>query len=150
MEEVIRKHGGTVKVKRMEPEKGLDLGDALGFTIPVFSKKALDCLLPLIENNIEILKLDFDGGDFYAINVTKVINAINYEKSKYKTFRDGRRIVLFNKYAFEPEIVIGISIFKIIDEPCRFAFVSDEFKEIVEKNKLKGFEFKLVWDSEEN
>lgn len=30
----------------------------------------------------------------------------------------------------------------------RYAFVSDEFKQTVEKNNLLGFKFKLVWDSE--
>lgn len=39
-------------------------------------------------------------------------------------------------------------MFKILDEKTRYAFVSDEFKQTVEKNNLLGFKFKLVWDSE--
>ena len=57
--------------------------------------------------------------------------------------------MLFQKYAFKSEEELrGHHIFKIIDEPTRRAFVSDEFKKCVEDNKLTGFIFKLVWDSE--
>lgn len=41
----------------MEPEKGLELSDAPGFTIPVFSRRAWECLEPLISKNVEILPL---------------------------------------------------------------------------------------------
>ena len=44
--------------------------------------------------------------------------------------------------------VYDVSMFKILDEKTRYAFVSDEFKQTVEKNNLLGFKFKLVWDSE--
>lgn len=136
-----------IKVKRMEPEKRLELGDAPGCTFPVFSKKAIKCLEPLIRNNVEILPLDFDEGEYFGINVTTVLDAIDYEKTVYKTFRDGKRILAFKKYAFIPEVVMNTPIFKISDEKTRYAFVSDEFKQIVENNDLKGFKFVLVWDS---
>ena len=76
------------------------------------------------------------------------MDAIDYEKSVYKTFRDGKRILAFKKYAFIPEVVMNTPIFKISDEKTRYAFVSDEFKQIVENNNLKGFKFVLVWDSD--
>ena len=132
-------------VKRMEPEKKLDLGDAPGFNIPVLSKKALDCLLPLIKENTEILPLIFDENDFFALNITTVLDAVNYSESVYKTFRDGKRIMAFEKYSFIPEKVSGIPMFKIIDEKTRYGFVSDEIKRIVEDNNLNGFDFELVW-----
>ena len=48
-----------VQVKRMEPEKGLELSDAPGFTIPVFSRRAWECLEPLISKNIFSCLLSF-------------------------------------------------------------------------------------------
>lgn len=55
----------------------------------------------------------------------------------------------FQKYAFRTcEELLNNNIFKIIDEPTRRVFVSDIFKETVEKNNLSGFKFKLVWESE--
>ena len=49
---------------------------------------------------------------------------------------------------FLPTVIEDVSMFKILDEKTRYAFVSDEFKQTVEKNNLLGFKFKLVWDSE--
>ena len=138
-----------IPVKRMEPDKGLKLSDAPGFAFPVFSRRALQCLKPIISKNVEILPLDFDEQEYYGINVITVLDAIDYEKSIYKTYRDGKRIMAFKKYAFVSDIIKGNAIFKISDEKTRYAFVSDEFKQIVENNYLLGFKFRLVWDSEE-
>ena len=139
-------HWSPLHVARMEPEKGLPLSDAPGCVFPVFSRHALGCLKFLIESYIEILPLDFDEGDYLGINVTTVLDAVDYEKSIYKTFRDGKRIMSFKKYSFIPSVVDGVPIFKITDEKVRCAFVSDAFRDIVEKNKLTGFLFRQVWD----
>lgn len=138
-------------VKRMEPEKKLELSDAPGFSIPVFSKKALIILRPLIQNSIEELELQFQEEEYYGINVTTVLNVIDYAKSKYKMYSDGKRIMAFQKYVFRScDELSNYNIFKIIDEPTRRAFVSDSFKHTVEKNDLSGFKFRLVWDSEQD
>ena len=97
------------------------LSDAPGFTFLVFSRRALECLEPLISENVEILPLDFDG----------------------------KRIMAFKKYVFLPNVIESVSIFKISDEKTRYAFVSNEFKQTAEKNNLLGFKFTLVWDSEQ-
>ena len=136
-----------LRVMRMEPEKGLELSDAPGFILPVFSRRALDYLKPLIAPHVEVLPLSFDEGEFFAINVITVLDAVDYQNSVYKTFRDGKRIMSFKKYAFHESIVAVVPIFKISDERVRYAFVSDEFKQIVEQNKLTGFVFRLVWES---
>ena len=137
-------------VKRMEPEKKLELSDAPGFIIPVFSKKALEILFPLVQNSVEVLELEFPEKEFWGINVISMLDVIDYSKSKYKTFSDGKRIMAFQKYAFRMcDELVSNDIFKIVDEKRRRAFVSDRFKETVEKNNLSGFLFKLVWDSEQ-
>lgn len=69
-----------IKVERMYPEKRLELGDAPGFSyFPVFSNKALDVLLPLIRDHVEVLPLDFAEKPLFGINVTTVLDAIDYE-----------------------------------------------------------------------
>ena len=55
----------------------------------------------------------------------------------------------FEKYSFKPEVVENVHIFKLKDSPVSTFFVSDTFKKVVEENNLTGFNFKLVWDSEE-
>lgn len=63
----------------------LELSKAPGFTIPVFSKRALECLESLISKYVEILPLDFNKKEYLVINLITVLDAIDYEKSSYKT-----------------------------------------------------------------
>lgn len=138
-------------VQRMEPKKKLPLSDAPGFTIPVFSKKALEILQMYLQDSAEILDLVFDEGDYYGINVIAVLDVVDYERATYINFNNSNRIMVFTKYAFrECDELKKHNIFKIVDEPRRGPFVSEEFKEAVEKNKLTGFKFELVWDSEQS
>jgi hypothetical protein len=126
-----------------------ELGNAPGFLphIPIFDKKAVEAVKDLIAGSAEVLPLICREGEFYAINITQVLNCIDYEKADFETFSDGKRIMMFNKYAFIENIVKGKHIFKIIDAPRSRPFVSDEFRQRVIMNDLKGFDFELAWDS---
>lgn len=58
--------------------------------------------------------------------------------------------MVFQKYSFRKcKKLLKYHIYKIIDEPTRRAFVSDDFKQLVEESNLTGFIFKLVWDGNE-
>lgn len=116
--------------------------------IPIFDELAILTLKDLLNDSTEILPIKYSEGNYFIINIIDVINCIDYKKSEYKTFRDGKRIMRFIKYEFIENIVKDKHIFKIIDEPTRRPFVSDEFKRRVEESGLTGFKFELVWDSE--
>ena len=74
---------------------------------------------------------------------------INRTKSKRIPCDDKQRILVFERYAFRESLELRQHhIFKIVDEPQRWAFVSDTFKSIVESKGFTGFIFRLVWDSE--
>ena len=128
-----------------------ELGDYPSFSLPVCSKNAVTILSKEITGCLEFLpvityfKCD---SQFFIMNVIKVISAIDYSRSQYKCFRDGKRILAFQKYAFIEDVVKDKIIFKTADEKLSSPFVTQAFIDIVVKNKLKGFKFKLVWDSE--
>ncbi len=136
-----------IRVKRLYDR---EFGNTLSLTpnLPVFDKEAVNILGNLINEFGEILPLSFVDGEFYAINVIEVLDCINYDEAEFDMYEDGSRIMCFNKYAFNESAVKGKHIFKIIDEPRRSPFVSDEFKERVLASGLTGFKFSLVWDSE--
>lgn len=136
-----------LQVRRMY-DRDFSNTPGLSSHIPVFDKKAVEVLKDLLEGYAEILPLECQEGEFYAINVIEVLDCIDYDKSDFKTFRDGKRIMRFKKYEFKKQIVEGKHIFKIVDEPLRRPFVSDEFRQRVIDSKLAGFVFELVWDSE--
>lgn len=133
-----------VPVKRMYMREFSDT-PGLSPHIPVFSEKAASVLNGFLEGNAEMLPLDCADGIFYAVNVTAVLNCIDYQRSKYKTFRDGKRIMRFMEYAFDAKKIEGVHIFKIKDEPLKRPFVSEEFKKTAEENCLTGFRFELAW-----
>lgn len=148
-------HKGTYwnwKKLKMVKDDELPLSDTLGsdIGIPIFSKKAVDVLMPLIKKHVRINQLNFEE-EYYAVHVKTILKAINYEKSEFIRFDNSKRIMRFTKYSFKLEKVRGIPIFRVIDDKTSgYPFVSDEFKKLVEENHLTGFEFKLVWDSEED
>lgn len=149
-----RMHKNTwkpLKIKRMEPKKKLPLADVSGFFfIPAFNQRAVNALLPLIANSVELLELDFSKKQYFGINVINVLDVIDHVNSKFTMFSDQKRILTFEKYAFRMcNEIKEAHIFKIVDKPLRIIFVSDEFKRVVEETGLTGFKFELVWDSEE-
>lgn len=153
--EYIQSFNGTKKKENWNPIKVMRVYDrvfsntpGLSPHIPVFDKESITILRDLIIGNAEILQLDCDNGDFYAINITNIIDCIDYEKSKYKTFRDGKRIMRFTKYVFDEKKIKGVNIFKIKDEILKRPFVSENFRNRVLENNLTGFKFELAWDSD--
>lgn len=120
----------------------------LDTSAPIFSEKAVEILKDLMDGSVEILPLRSRNGKYFAINVLDVVDCVDYSNSKFRTFKNSNKIMFFEKYSFIPECIKGKNIFKIVDEPTKTAFVSDEFKEKVFSSGLTGFKFILVWDSE--
>lgn len=136
------------KFKRMYNRK---YSNTPGFAshIPVFDEKTVMVLSELLEDNVEILPIMCNDKNFYLINIIKIQDCIDYEKSQYKMFRDGKRIMKFSKYVFDRNKIKNCGdIFKLFDEPLKRPFVSDNFRNKVIENNLVGFKFELAWDSE--
>ena len=99
-----------------EPEKRLELSDAPGFMIPVFSKNALEILRPIIQNSIESHKIsDVEVGSFLSSGVDSSYVAACFNGDK--TFTVGFDYEKYNEidYASEFSKSIGVKhISKII------------------------------------
>lgn len=136
-------------VRRANWRKGMELSDAPCCILPVFRREVLDALRPLIAGSVEELELVCSDGDYCGINVTAVLDVIDYTKSKRIFSDEKQKIPVFERYAFRDCLELRQHhIFKIVDEPQRWAFVSDTFKQAVESMGFIGFIFRLVWDSE--
>lgn len=134
-----------LKLVRLEPEKGLSLSDAPGFYshLPVINGRAKNVLGKLFAGVAEVLPATNDEGEFWIINVTNVLDCVDYSNAIVTRFRSGR-VMMFDKYAFLADKVKQQHVFKIIEEPLSCPFVSDDFKETVEQNQLTGFRFTLA------
>ena len=136
-------------VPNINPKKNPKFGDrseCMG--VLVFSQKAIEKLYDLIKDDVEILPLECDYGEFSIINVTTILDAIDHENSEYEYIKGTSKIMYFKKYVFFEDVVKGYDIFKITDRRTSHVFVSDRFVQTVERSKLKGFRFELAWDSE--
>lgn len=156
--ELIRSFDGRSHIDSWEPiclgrdkkEKKKELGDHPNFSLPIVSKRAVEALKDNLSKWVEFLPVETEADisdDFYIMNVTRVIDGIDYNKSRYVCFDSGK-IMRFKKYVFIPEKVEGVPIFRIVDERLGESFVTDSFVELIDKNGLQGFRYDLVWDSE--
>lgn len=86
---------------------------------------------------------------YYILNILNVLDCIDYEKSEFRKLMD-QYIIDVNKYVFKNN-VRGIPIFKIYLD-CIInldTYVNDEFKNLIEENKLEGFKFTEVFEFKE-
>jgi hypothetical protein len=112
------------------------------------SKKAIDVLEHLFPQSTELLPLINDEKELYALNICSSIDCLDHEKTGAKRRAD-QSIINIYKYVFKTELLDNIHLFKL---PHRdnFYFVSEKFKNTVEQNKLTGFIFDLVFDTEQD
>lgn len=108
----------------------------------IFSEKAVNVLKDILEQTGQIVPIVTESKrkkffGFYANKNIYYDSIINFEKSDWRQAEKGKifsKVVLNNKYPKND------FLFVLLDEPMT-VFVTDKFKQIVEENDLKGFEF---------
>ena len=117
----------------------------LGST-PVLSQRAVDELLDVLVENGELLPLDGDLAEkYYVYNVTRILDALDTEKSDAIWFGTGR-IMMMKQYAFHGAQLEGVTIFKVPQLRVQ-VFATEPFVKRVESSGLTGFSFREVWRS---
>jgi hypothetical protein len=118
------------------------------------SKRAWDCLRPIIEADVQVIPVSRpDGVLFYALNVLRVIDCLNRDRSEFSVRpmfepTDYGYICAIYKYNFDMSKVGDAAIFKIPEMVGREFYVTDVFKDAVESHKLTGFCFRRIYSSE--
>ncbi len=136
---------------KYKAHKDLPLSDkpSAGPNFPIVSLKAVKYLKEVLGENVEILPVYIDEQEFFLINKLEVLDCLDYEKSEIEYFSgEPKRIMEIVKYSFIEQKLKGKNIFRIKEQKKTGPFVTDKFKEAVEKSGLEGFEFREVWDSE--
>lgn len=138
---------GEVQVETYQKRKPADC-TGIGNNIPIFGERAAQVLDTLLADQAELLPLQHPDKTLYAINVIRVVDALDHERSEIEWLAGRPLAKKIHKYVFKPQALEGCTIFKIPERKSLRVFVTDAFKEAVEANKLKGFSFELLWDSE--
>ncbi len=118
-------------------------------SLPVFSLRAVKILQPILDGNGELLPLDFEQGEYFAFNITRVVDALNEAGSEIVRFPDGKKVLAIKQFSFVPQKLEGVDIFKLPQQPLGMAFVTDRFVQAVRQSDLVGFNFEWLWASEQ-
>lgn len=139
-----------LKVKKMNKNGHLLNTVWLTSSVIVLDDKAVEILKDFINLYGELLPLDLKENDknLYIFNVTNIIDCLYKEKSEIEFFQSTKRYGNVRRPFFKKEIICDNDIFRIPEHGKGFVFISDNVKNLIETTGLKGFSFKLIWDSE--
>jgi hypothetical protein len=84
-----------------------------------------------LEGRGELLPLECKEGDYFILNVTNVVDALDEEKSKIVRFPDGKKIMDIKDFVFMPSKLKNVDILKLPQQPLGQVFVTDKFVELV-------------------
>ena len=117
----------------------------VNLTVPALSRRAVDALRDFLEPNGELLPLVFPVGEYYAYNITMVVDVLDHERSEIKWYDEKHDIALrITRYECFPERLVGLSIFRLVEKPSS-TFVHQVFVDRVKQHGLQGFHFTRLW-----
>jgi hypothetical protein len=131
---------------RWERESGRPLPDfTMLMDIPVFTTEAYQALAPVLDGRGETLPLTVTDAppDAVAFNVTRVVDALDEERSEIKRMSSGR-VMRIGRPVFIPERVAGETIFKVTTYP-RALYVTGAFLEAAEAAGVQGMRLSENW-----
>jgi hypothetical protein len=115
--------------------------------------KATEILRPQFESAGELLPLPYRKEIYTILNVTTCIDCLDKEKTEWVHAKSTNTRLMIEKYAFHNDRFTSI-IFKI-PETCMSEVLvveglkdtKDEFRHIVEANRLLGLIFEKIWEN---
>lgn len=145
-----------IVVPRGEPRKK-NVRDAPYFPhhpLLLLSAYGVDALFDLIKDDVELLPVDCDLGEYWVLHVMTVLDCIDLEHSAYTTYPSTGNLMDISEYWLKDDVMEGHNIF-MAKEPLgsryfetAWPFVSDEYVKRVEERGITGYRFTLVWDSD--
>lgn len=120
-------------------------GGSLALIVNRFVKETIQ---PLVANEAEFLEVGYHNQAYYLINVTNVLECIDYEQSVPNNYGS------FDEEVFLPDKVQNQPIFKTVNTKHNLGdfpivsvttYVSDELKQAIEQAEIKGIYFRLAW-----
>ncbi len=116
----------------------------LGAHAPILRESAITALGPILETYGQVLPLE--GAPVWLFNVTRVLPALDEQRSKIVRFDDGD-ILAIEEHVFLADEIGGNEIFKLAGR-ASMTFVTQRFVERVRDAGLRGVCFEMLWSDE--
>ena len=134
------------KPRKRREESLCDLSAvAANVSVPVMSARARQVLEPILGADAQWLRLVFDEGEYWLLNLLRVVDAVDPTMAAVRRFPDGR-VADIEEYAFVAEVVAREWLFKVSTATFD-VLATDRLRELVLDHALTGFHFQPVWDS---
>ena len=139
-----------VKMKRVrQDERGKlripsDFPACSGGDMLFVSAAARSALEPVLQGAGELLPLECTDGEFWALNVMRLLDALDESNSKFLRSSDTGHILMIHRHSFRANR-LGPEIFKLSQMPRGLIYVTEAFVNRVKATPLQGLDFKLVW-----
>lgn len=120
----------------------------LGKHTPVLRRGATGPLADVLESNGELLPLECRDEHLVVFNATRVLDALDEDRSSLVRFPSTGRIMKIEAHVFLAAAIADVPVFKIPQMLRGSVFVSDEVVRLTEGSGLKGIGFRQVWAAE--
>lgn len=136
-----------------EVERGQHLADSdlpwLSSAAPVFRARAAEALGDLLAEHGELLPLACDEAELRVLNVLRVVDALDFDRSKVVRFPSSGAVLAIESHVFRPERLEGADIFRSPHMRESPVFVSERVVDRAEQAGLRGVGFRLLWEGGE-
>jgi hypothetical protein len=131
--------------KSDEGKKNFQMDIGIESSLIILSERAVEVLKDILDKTGQIIPIETESirKKFYGFYPNKNIynsSVINLNKSKWKKVEKEK---IMYKTIFNSDALKNDPLFVLSDDPLK-VYVSEEFKEIVENNNLKGLDFSAV------
>jgi hypothetical protein len=110
----------------------------------VLSRTARSVMEPHIKEIGEILPLDCETADYFLLNVTPPIDALDVANSRLKRYSSGE-IMHISDYSFIANRLVNQLFFKLSCFAYSPVYMTDTAVNIWKKSGLRGLDFKQIW-----
>jgi len=113
----------------------------------VLREPAMKALEPLLRPDGEFLPLDCAEAELWLFNCTRVVDALDEERSAIVRFSSSGRIMRVEKYAFRAGPLQGVFAFKVPQLLRSEIFVTAGVAQAAREAGLVRTDFELLWES---
>lgn len=128
-----------------KPLKPCDFPACSGGDMLLVDREAQERIGPYLQQYGELLPLACDEGQFWTLNVTRIVNALDEDESEVLRASDTGAILMIKKYAFDPNRLRQAQVFKLPQLIRGPIYVTNAFVEVIKGSGLAGLEFLQVW-----